>query len=427
MEAEKRPLKLLNKKTFMVAIMLGILLMQLIGCAGTSANPGTSSSSGSSSGSLSAEESEAETTAIDAWIVLLNAHQRSPQAFLNTSITSSEPSKVGQELNKGNTVTVKWEALDSQSYSPSRTVGEAQIKNFVCQVTANGLSPADSANGITWKGTVNFAYVMRYRGIISKGDYSHGPSEIRPLSDQQPFSPWIDTGTWGLMGNKKIIVVSPASFSVIKQNGKWTAPVFNPLTDFGNSDINCPLPGIPYFDYYSFGWGTNPYLVIQTAENQSAPISSVQAATASTDQQLVAQAQQLTQGKPQPEKYSSCLVYAQARSLGVTAKGNTGAFNILYQGNDAKLVNNLPTAQLKSGLKPLQNISNLTTVLQSGDFIIWQRGIAGADSDYGHIAVVELVESGRIVISQAGWSPTWKVLQTRDFVSGMYGYSRGLP
>jgi len=151
-----------------------------------------------------------------------------------------------------------------------------------------------------------------------------------------------------------------------------------------------------------------------------------------SDEQLIAQAKQAVQGKPQPENYSSCLVYAQKRGLKASASGNPqtygdGAFNILWQGNDAKLVNNVPTASLKSGIKPLQSISNLTTVLQPGDFIVCQRDVAGANKDYGHIAVVELVETGRVVISQANWSPAWKVLHTSDFVSGMYGYPSGLP
>jgi hypothetical protein len=152
---------------------------------------------------------------------------------------------------------------------------------------------------------------------------------------------------------------------------------------------------------------------------------------ATTDEQLIALAQQAALGKPQPEdkeNYGSCLIYAQRRGLGVTAKGNTGAFNILYQGNDAKLVNNVPTAPLKSGIKPLQNIGDLTVVLQPGDFIVWQRNVAGANATYGHIAVVELVEAGRVVISEAGWGDKyWRVLYTSYFdVGGMYGYPLGL-
>jgi surface antigen len=148
--------------------------------------------------------------------------------------------------------------------------------------------------------------------------------------------------------------------------------------------------------------------------------------SAVTDDQLIAQAQQAAQSKVQPANYTSCLVYAQARGLGVTAKGNTGAFNILYQGDDAKLVNNSPTSQLKTGIISLNNAIDLTTILHPGDFIVWQRGVAQADSTYGHIAVVELVEANRLVISQSDWSPAWKVLHTSDFVSGMYGYPLGL-
>ena len=146
-----------------------------------------------------------------------------------------------------------------------------------------------------------------------------------------------------------------------------------------------------------------------------------------SDTEFIARAQQAAQGKPQPGNYSSCLIYAQARSLGVTANGNTGAFNILYEGNDAKLVNNLPTASLKPGIRPLEGVSNLTTVLRPGDFVVWQRGVRGVDATYGHVAVVELVEAGRVVVSQADSPQAWKVLTTTNFVSGVYGYPLGLP
>ena len=400
-------------------IVLGILSLQLLGCGG----------SGSSSYSLSSTESEANSTAIEAWAALLDAHQGTSQNFLNTSITSCAPSKLGEELDKGNTITLTWESLNSEKYSGCyRTAGDVQIKDFWCQVTAQTLTPADSANGISWQGTVSFAFVMRYRGALSKGDYfcSSSPAEIRPLSDQQPFSSWTDVGSVVETNGKKVIAYSPASFLVVKQNGKWSAPTFNPLlsplSTFSQTSIICPLPGIPYSNYYTFGWGTQPYVVIQTATDQTAPVAG------STDDEFIAQARQAAQGKAQPGDYSSCLVYAQHRGLPATAGGNTGAFNILYQGNDAKLVSNSPTAQLKPEIDPLQGVTDLTTVLHPGDFIVWQRGVSGVDQVYGHIAVIELVDAGRVAISQANWSPAWKVLRPSDFVvAGIYAYPKDLP
>jgi hypothetical protein len=141
-----------------------------------------------------------------------------------------------------------------------------------------------------------------------------------------------------------------------------------------------------------------------------------------TDADLIALAQLAAENSPQPEAYTSCLLYAQARGLSVTASGNTGAFNLLYLVNDAKLVNNSPTNQLRPEIKPLQNLPDLTKVLEDGDYIVWQRGVAGSDPNYGHIAKVELVATDRVVISQAGWTPAWKVLHTSDFVPGIYGY-----
>ena len=148
-----------------------------------------------------------------------------------------------------------------------------------------------------------------------------------------------------------------------------------------------------------------------------------------TDDQLKALAQQAAKGKAQPqdpESKVSCLRYAQRRDLKARAGGTTGAFNILYQGNDAKLdANNEPTAQLKPEIKPLKGVSDLTTVLEAGDFIVWQSNVAHATDD-GHIAVVEFVEAGRVVISEANWGDGWRVLHTSYFVDRIYGYPKNL-
>jgi len=150
-----------------------------------------------------------------------------------------------------------------------------------------------------------------------------------------------------------------------------------------------------------------------------------------TDAQFLQAAIDAGKRRTQPTAGGSCLVYA--RTLGAPAaslKSNLGAFNLLFVGNDAKLKNLNPTATRKS-LRTLSGVTNFTSVLRAGDFIVWDRGNStnrnGADSTYGHIAVVERVEAGRLVISQAGWSPTWRLMKTGAFASGIYAYPKGTP
>ena len=146
-----------------------------------------------------------------------------------------------------------------------------------------------------------------------------------------------------------------------------------------------------------------------------------------TDAQFLQAAIDAGKRRTQPTAGGSCLVYY--RTLGAPAassKSNLGAFNLLFVGNDAKLKNNNPTATRKS-LRTLSGVTNFTSVLRAGDFIVWDRGAGGANSTYGHIAVVERVEAGRLVISQAGWSPTWRLMKTGAFASGIYAYPKGTP
>ncbi|MDD5169229.1 MAG: Ig domain-containing protein [Syntrophales bacterium] len=163
-----------------------------------------------------------------------------------------------------------------------------------------------------------------------------------------------------------------------------------------------------------------------------------------TDDELIARAKQRAQGQPAIGNLS-CLEYCQRYGIGLCAVANgstgsckLGAYNILYQNNDAA------TGTRKSGVFLLQGIDDLTTVLHgnyerpgSGDFIVWMPNAAGADSQCGHIAYVELVEAHRVVIRQANVYTVdqsgnrnyieWKVLHNSDFRDGMYGYPRNTP
>lgn len=268
----------------MVLVMtLGVLLMQLVGCGGTSSNPGSSSSSANSHGSLSAIESQAQAVAIDAWIALLNARQGTPDHHLYLTVTNMAPSAVSQALSKGNTVSIAWESCGTES----GTKGEVQIKNFKSIVWASDLSPSDEANGITWHGNMEIAYVMRFRSVRWYDFSSFSVDEISPPPDSEPFSPWLDVGMemphsrWDGKSWTTLILGSPVPISVVKQNGKWTATVgvgwayaqgiIDPLS---SSFISGPtLP----FDYSeSFSWtdghnnyyGGKPYMIEQTTPYQ---------------------------------------------------------------------------------------------------------------------------------------------------------------
>src|SRR5262249_52267665 len=139
-------------------------------------------------------------------------------------------------------------------------------------------------------------------------------------------------------------------------------------------------------------------------QQTSSPVTITWASASSgqSDAPLIQAAQQAAAGRPQPQSNEQCLVYAQARGIGAVARGNTGAFNILYQGNDAKLVGSdgklldftkiitatdrftasvgaRATASRKPTVTSLAGRSDLTQVLHPGDFIVWDRGAGGVD------------------------------------------------
>lgn len=148
----------------------------------------------------------------------------------------------------------------------------------------------------------------------------------------------------------------------------------------------------------------------------------------STVQQLIDRAREEARGKEQPTSGDECLVYAQKRAIGAVAAGsdgNVGAFNLLFEGNDHV------SGRRKADVTPLAGVADLTTVLHPDDFIIWDLN-GGANPKYGHVAVVELVETDRVVISETNWdgkgNPNWRVLDikpevgTDSIVAGMYAY-----
>lgn len=127
-------------------------------------------------------------------------------------------------------------------------------------------------------------------------------------------------------------------------------------------------------------------------------------------------------GRPMPENYDQCLPYAQARGGVPSAGGNSGAYNILYEGNNAQA-----SSRLKKAVRELAGVGDLRSVLKPFDLIVWDRN-GGMNSEFGHIAVVERVERDHVLISQANALPNWGYLSRRSLSrSGVYAYPKGTP
>ena len=268
------PTLLQKKKIMVIILMTSILSLFLTNCVGISSNI-----------HVSAADTEAKNTAINAWIAMLNAHQGNGNYYLNTSVEQN-PSNINQELNKGNTISVTWVERDLNG----RTSGEMQIKSFKSIATSFPLSDADKENGITWQGTANMAFLMRYRSV---GSGLNDTPALPP--NNEPFSPWMDIGQEINAGIVKIISGCPVYMGAIKQNGNWTINIINVYnladsldsSSLGSNKITNPLPLLPEYDQE---YGTLSYKIVQTNNNQSIANGSALAASSSplriTDENL---------------------------------------------------------------------------------------------------------------------------------------------
>lgn len=128
-------------------------------------------------------------------------------------------------------------------------------------------------------------------------------------------------------------------------------------------------------------------------------------------------------GRRVPRAGEECLIYAQERILEIKrvsggawapefirAKGtNSGAFHVVYQGEDANL--DPETRRPRSALKPsVQNAFDMTDYkkagIEEGDLLVFDsvtNHLAGFERNrtWGHIAVVETVLEDRILVSEA--------------------------
>lgn len=110
-----------------------------------------------------------------------------------------------------------------------------------------------------------------------------------------------------------------------------------------------------------------------------------------------------------PGRYSSCVLYAQARrpDLGLAA-GDGGAYNYIQQYRESLRYYRVPPEAAQEGR--LQQ-----TYLRPGTVVVWDRGQQGADATYGHVAIIETVGPDYIEVSEAGWgSSTRRRLAATD-------------
>lgn len=141
-------------------------------------------------------------------------------------------------------------------------------------------------------------------------------------------------------------------------------------------------------------------------------------------------AQSNSEGKPQPTGGLQCLEYAQKRwatlypNEDLHARGNTGnpgAYNLLFEGNDAAIGKRKMSVRLRS----LAGVTQLSQV-HPDDLIVWDLD-GGLDPTYGHVAVVEVVGPDWLVISENNYNrdlmPGWRVLGTAEFRQGVFLYS----
>jgi surface antigen len=124
-----------------------------------------------------------------------------------------------------------------------------------------------------------------------------------------------------------------------------------------------------------------------------------------------------------PSDYTSCATYAQARRVDLATIPTSDPRiwkDTSYPNVAAANYKNMPgTFQLSS----VTNQSDLRSVVAPGNAIVWDKGILPGDGfNDGHIAIVEMVNKDRIVVSQANWPghPTMGLTTDELRKTGLY-------
>jgi len=98
-----------------------------------------------------------------------------------------------------------------------------------------------------------------------------------------------------------------------------------------------------------------------------------------------------------PADYASCVLYARARRPDLGAPGGDGgAYNYIARYRETGQYYRLPIESASGDLR--------TTPLRVGSAVVWDRGVHGADPQWGHVAIVEEVGPDYVEVSEAGWA-----------------------
>jgi len=107
-----------------------------------------------------------------------------------------------------------------------------------------------------------------------------------------------------------------------------------------------------------------------------------------------------------PAKFTSCVAYARARRPDLPLiSGDHGAYNYIEMHRNA-------ASYYQFGDDAPEDLTQ--SPLRQGVAVVWDRGQAGADEEYGHVAIIEEVHSDHIVVSEANWGGPRRQISYED-------------
>jgi hypothetical protein len=185
-----------------------------VACSGTSANAYSSPTNQpkATTSSSSSLESEANAAATNYWVNLLNSNQGVGDNSLLVKLVNTNPNAVISQIaskSQDNEIDIIWQDnMHPEWGGPSVAKGESIIKSIQINLTnySSSLTTADKANGITWQGSANFNFIIKYRVAIQT-QYSASTMDLdQNMLKNIPYSQWENDSY---------------TISLKKQNGSW--------------------------------------------------------------------------------------------------------------------------------------------------------------------------------------------------------------